>query len=160
MSRTDRRISEWLFLLSFATYAWFHAGGGWNQNAFLDTTRAIVERHTFAIDSYAVNTGDVSFAGSHIYANKSPALSWLAAIVYWPLHALEQARGLDAGDPNVLTLNAYLCTLLVVALPAALVPALCCTRWRAVAASARGGVRSSRLPSHWRRSSFPSPRSS
>lgn len=124
MSRTDRRISEWLFLLSFATYAWFHAGGGWNQNAFLDTTRAIVERHTFAIDSYAVNTGDVSFSGSHIYANKSPALSWLAAIVYWPLHAVEQARGFDAGDPNVLTLNAYLCTLLVVALPAALVPAL------------------------------------
>lgn len=124
MSLADRRVAIWIFLLAFATYAYFHAGGGWNQNAFFDATRAIVERHTFAIDSYATNTGDVSFANGHVYANKAPALACLAAIVYWPLHALEHARGIDAGDANVMTVNAYICTMFVVALPAALIPAL------------------------------------
>src|ERR1700682_3527510 len=124
MSVAERRVAIWIGLLAFSTYAWFHAGGGWNQNSFFDLTRAIVKRHTFAIEASAANTGDVSFANGHVYANKSPALSWLAAIVYWPLHAIEQARGIDAGNVHVVTLNAYVCTLFVVALPAALVPAL------------------------------------
>lgn len=107
-------------MLTFAAYAYFHGGGGWNQNAFFDLTRAIVERHTFAIEAYGTNTGDVSFAGNHIYANKAPGLSWLAAIVYTPLYALES----DPADIHAVTLNAYVCTIFVVALPAALVPAL------------------------------------
>lgn len=124
MSRTDRRISEWLFLLTFAAYAYFHGGGGWNQNSQLDLTRAIAERHTFRLDAYLGNTGDVSFAQKHVYSNKSPALSWIAAIPYAALAGIEQARGLDLEDVHVITLNAYVCTLLTVAFPAALIPAL------------------------------------
>src|SRR5947207_12425834 len=101
----DRRIAEWLFLLAFVVGAYFHAGGGWNQNASFDLTRAIVERHTFAIDAYAGNTGDVSFANGHVYANKAPALSWLAAIPY----AL-----IPGAVP--LTFAVYLCTLVCVVL--------------------------------------------
>jgi hypothetical protein len=107
----DRRVAEWLFLLAFATYAYFYAGGGWNQNAAFDLTRAIVERHSFAIDAYATNTGDVSYANGHVYANKAPALSWLAAIPY----AL-----IPGAVP--LTIAVYLCTLVCVALPGALIP--------------------------------------
>lgn len=114
----DRRIASWLALLTFATYAYFFAGGGWNQNAQFDLTRAIVERHTFAIDAYAGNTGDVSYANGHVYANKAPALSWIAALPYAALHAVES-------DPDAaLTFNVYLCTLLCVALPGALIPAM------------------------------------
>lgn len=111
MSPNDRRVAEWLFLLAFATYAYFYAGGGWNQNAAFDLTRAIVDRHTFAIDAYGGNTGDVSYANGHVYANKAPMLSWLAAVPY----AL-----IPAAVP--LTLAVYLCTLACVALPGALVP--------------------------------------
>jgi len=111
VSPNDRRVAEWLFLLAFATYAYFYAGGGWNQNAAFDLTRAIVEHHTFAIDAYAGTTGDVSYANGHVYANKAPALSWLAAVPY----AL-------AGRFVPLTLAVYLCTLVCVALPGALVP--------------------------------------
>jgi hypothetical protein len=111
--RNDRRVAEWLFLVTFAAYAYFYAGGGWNQNAAFDLTRAIVERHTFAIEAYAGNTGDLSFANGHVYANKAPALSWLAAIPY----AL-----IPAAVP--LTLSVYLCTLFCVALPGALIPAM------------------------------------
>lgn len=116
----DRRIAVWLAILTFVTYAWFHAGGGWNQNAQFDLTRAIVERHTFAIDAYAGNTGDVSRYGGHVYANKAPGLSWLAAIPYAALRAFES----NPDDPAILTLNHYAATLLCVALPGALIPML------------------------------------
>jgi hypothetical protein len=116
----DRRIAEWLFLLTFAVYAWFYAGAGWNQNALFDTTRAMVERHTFTIDAYASNTGDVGRYAGHIYANKAPGLSWLAAVPYALLYAFER----DPGDPVSIGINAYLCTLVVVAAIAALIPAL------------------------------------
>jgi hypothetical protein len=124
MSHADRRVSEWLFLLTLAVYAYFHGGGGWNQNSQLDLTRAMAERHTFAIDAYASNTGDLSFANGHVYTNKSPALSWIAAAPYALLNAVESARVIDVNDIRVVTINAYLCTLLCVALPGALIPAL------------------------------------
>jgi hypothetical protein len=121
-SLTDRRIAEWLFLLTFVTCGYFFAGGGWNQNSQFDLTRAIVERHTFAIDAYAGNTGDVAIANGHVYSNKSPAMSWLAVIPYAVLHVVETARGADPADTTLLTINAWVCSLLCVALPAALIP--------------------------------------
>lgn len=117
MSIADRQISIWLALLTFVTYAYFQAGGGWNQNSQFDLTRAIVERHTFAIDAYAGNTGDVARSGRHIYSNKSPALSWIAAIPYAILHAVER----DSSSIAAIAFNAYICTLICVALPGALI---------------------------------------
>jgi len=121
---SDRRIAEWLAILTFAVYAYSFAGGGWNQNSQFDLTRAIVERHTFAIDAYAGNTGDVSYANGHVYSNKSPALSWIAAIPYFGLYAIEHARGIDVSAAMPLTFNAYMCSLITVALPGALIPAM------------------------------------
>ncbi len=117
----DGRIGELLFLLTFATFAWFFAGGGWNQNSQFDLTRAIVEQHTFVIDAYSGNTGDVSFAKGHTYSNKSPALSWLAAIPYAALESFERSRAANPGDATLLTINTWLCSLLCVALPGALI---------------------------------------
>jgi hypothetical protein len=122
ISKSDKRIAEWLAILTFVACGYFFAGGGWNQNSQFDLTRAIVERHTFAIDSLARNTGDVAVANGHIYSNKSPALSWLAAIPYAALHSIESARGADPGDATLLTINAWICSLLCVALPASLIP--------------------------------------
>jgi hypothetical protein len=122
ISKSDKRIAEWLGILTFVTCGYFFAGGGWNQNSQFDLMRAIVERHTFAIDSLARNTGDVAIANGHIYSNKSPAMSWIAAIPYAALHALEIARGANPGDATLLTINAWLCSLVCVALPAALIP--------------------------------------
>jgi hypothetical protein len=122
LSPNDKRIAEWLAILTFAACGYFFAGGGWNQNSQFDLTRAIVERHTFAIDSLARNTGDVAIANGHVYSNKSPAMSWIAAIPYAALHAFETARGANPGDATLLTINAWLCSLLCVALPAALIP--------------------------------------
>ncbi|HEY2091428.1 MAG TPA: hypothetical protein VGJ81_06045 [Thermoanaerobaculia bacterium] len=111
----DKRIAEWLFLLTFFAAAYFYAGAGWNQNATFDLTRALVERHTFAIDAYAGNTGDVSYGNGHVYANKAPALSFLAAVPYFFVHTF--------GIRN-LAIACYFCTLFTCGIFAALVPAL------------------------------------
>ena len=120
----DRRIAEWIAILTFVVYAYSFGGGGWNQNSQFDLTRAIVEGHTLAIDAYATNTGDVSYAHGHIYSNKSPALSWIAAIPYAALYAAERASGIDVSAAMPLTFNAYICSLITVALPGALIPAM------------------------------------
>ncbi|MEO6741997.1 MAG: hypothetical protein ABIP20_17265 [Chthoniobacteraceae bacterium] len=49
-----RRLQLLLFALSFITFAWFHQGGGWNQNARFAEVRAIVEQGRFAVDDYMV----------------------------------------------------------------------------------------------------------
>ena len=49
-----RRFQILLFTLSFVTFAWFHQGGGWNQNARFAEVRAIVEQGTFAVDDFMV----------------------------------------------------------------------------------------------------------
>jgi hypothetical protein len=52
-----RRL-EWLvFAASFLAFAYFHQGGGWNQNARFALVRAMVEERRFAIDSYLVYVG-------------------------------------------------------------------------------------------------------
>ncbi len=52
---TTRRRTEWLlFACAFAAFAWFHQGGGWNQNSRFALVRAIVERGSFFIDSHLV----------------------------------------------------------------------------------------------------------
>src|SRR4051794_28451436 len=144
LSSTDRRIAEWLAILTFAACGYFFAGGGWNQNSQFDLTRAIVERHTFAIDSLARNTGDVAVANGHVYSNKSPAISWIAAIPYAALHAFESARDANPDNALLLTISVGFCSLLCVALPAALIPPMIFgyarrrgidTRWAAIVAA-------------------------
>lgn len=49
-----RRADALVFALSFAAVAWFHQGGGWNQNARFAMTRAIVEDGSLSIDRHLV----------------------------------------------------------------------------------------------------------
>lgn len=120
LSKRDRQISERLFLLTFISVAYFYAGGGWNQNAQLDLTRALVERGTFAIESFGVNTGDVSRYAGHVYANKAPGLSFLAAIPYGLLFAVRHAPA--ESEPLLLTIDSYVCTVATCGVLVALVP--------------------------------------
>ena len=50
----SRRLQSLLFALSFITFAWFHQGGGWNQNARFAEVRALVEQGRLAINDYMV----------------------------------------------------------------------------------------------------------
>jgi hypothetical protein len=117
--RPARRRALFLFVLTFVTYAWFFGGGGWNQNAHFDLTRALVERQTFHIDGYRVNSGDIGWSNVsgawHAYSNKPPGLPFLAAIPYAALYSLERAFHIPIDSWLWMTINVYLLTLIVCA---------------------------------------------
>lgn len=47
----ERRIEWLLFAVAFITFAYFHQGGGWNQNVRFAMVRSMVEEGRFSIDS-------------------------------------------------------------------------------------------------------------
>ena len=58
-SRLSRRLPEWrIFLAAFLAFAWFHQGGGWNQNARFAEVRAMAEQGRFAADDFIVYQHD------------------------------------------------------------------------------------------------------
>ena len=119
MIASDRRTAVGIFILTFVAYAWFFGGGGWNQNAHFDLTRAMVERQTFHIDGYRVNTGDIGWSNVsgqwHAYSNKPPGLPFLAAIPYFAIYHVERALHVPVDSWQWMTANVYALTLLVVA---------------------------------------------
>src|SRR6185312_2488780 len=93
-----RRRAMWLCgVAAFFAYAYFYEAGGWNQNTRFDLVRALVEHHGIQIDDYQQNTGDKAPFEGHVYADKAPGASFVAA----PVVAIARAgiRGLG-GDPN------------------------------------------------------------
>ena len=111
MIRSDRNVALSIFATLFVAYGYFFGGSGFNQNASFDLTRSLVERRALDIDPYASNTADVSFANGHVYSNKAPGLSFLAAIPYAVIYAV-------AGRPVgslALTRDLYLSTVAVCA---------------------------------------------
>ena len=117
---TDQKIAVGLFVLAAVTFGYFTGGAGWNQDAHFDLTRAIVERQTLYIDGYDVNTGDVSKGtAGHIFINKPPFASILAAAPYAVIYAIE--RGLHAPVHSLTRTNRWISTALSVGLCGALI---------------------------------------
>lgn len=145
------RAASGVFLILFLTSAWFHQGGGWNQNVRFSQIRAIAEQGHLSVDDYLLyrferddvgapgyrrvslshatepevllpqpNGLDLSLHEGHLYPNKSPGTSLVAAPVYLVIHGLERALGIDPDGWWPLTLNLYLTTLLTVGLAGAL----------------------------------------
>jgi hypothetical protein len=178
-----RRLEVLIFAAAFVAFAWFHQGGGWNQNSRFAEVRAMAEQGRFAIDDYliylggsdsrlvrahvengdytldgtrhrlvwdydtknvlpeqlrAVNglpvetnmtaealvfaamSGDLSFGRGHFHPNKPPGTSFLALPGYFVIYRIERLFGLDPDDWWVLTVNAWLTSVLSVALLSAL----------------------------------------
>lgn len=55
--RGRRRIEWRLFLAAWSVYAFFHQGGGWNQNARFAMVRAVVEEGRLDVDDHLLYTG-------------------------------------------------------------------------------------------------------
>ena len=125
MTGVDRRLALGLYLLVALTYGYFFNGGGGNPAANFNLTRAIVERHTIAIDEFYRGTGDIAYSEGRLYSNKSPGLGILGVAVYAPLYWIENAAGLDPDSFRVMTINAWLCTFVLCGLlGAAIAPGL------------------------------------
>jgi len=118
-----------LFFLFFVTFAYFFQGGGWNQNARVCLTRAMLHHHTFIIDSYRedsddphytfINTGDWAYCNGHYYANKTPGLSILATIPF-AVSEFVFSTLFSANDENRVLLSTYISTVSTASLCASL----------------------------------------
>jgi len=71
-----------LFLLLWATYAYFYQSTQHSEAARFDQMRAIVEDHTLEINKYWWNSADVihypKSGSDHIYPNKAPGMTLVA----------------------------------------------------------------------------------
>ena len=138
-----------LFALLFASHAFFHQGGGWNQNVRYAQVRALAQGE-LAIDDQLFHdletradgtTGyhavslrandasrrlpravslDLSTRGDHLYPNKPPGLSLLAVPGHVLTNAILRAAGSDPAASRSLDLALYGTTVLSVGLLAAL----------------------------------------
>ena len=123
VAHADRRVAAGIFLLAFATFAFFFGGTGWNQNAQFDLTRSVVERHALNIDPYVDNTSDIATGTSgHTYINKPPGASLLAALPYAAIYFTESLLGISA-DKNAI-MNQRLVTALTCAVCGAAIGAV------------------------------------
>jgi hypothetical protein len=116
----DRQSQILLFCFFSFTYAYFFQGGGWNQNSYFDTIRAIVERGTMEITAYAGNTGDVAPFNGRIYENKLPGLALAGAPVYFILYHLERLLGISLDSFRAVSFNAHVLTFFTSGLPGVL----------------------------------------
>ena len=117
--------SQWkaAFLLgavTFLSFIYFYEGGGWNQNSRFDLLRAIVERHTLAIDAYHENTQDKAHFQGHYYSDKAPGLGFLAVPFALAARPALQVVGVDPKSARGELALSYVVSAFAVALPTAL----------------------------------------
>jgi hypothetical protein len=193
------RLTECLlFSAALLGFTYFHQGGGWSQNVRFALVRAVVEEHSFAVDSFLIYepgpspvtterlerrkvkqgtstiegrpcalawrtnqgdlvpvddhppagyplvgvdqvavSGDLAYCRGHFHPNKAPGTALLAVPGYAILFHLECAAGLDPDDWWVLTVNAWLTTVLSVGV----VSAIGCVLFYRLAVELSGGAR-------------------
>jgi hypothetical protein len=96
----------------------------WEQAARLDTTIALVDHRSFAIDAYRSNTGDLAISHGHFYSNKAPGQSLVGVPIYMAFKLIARrpvapsAGGSKALDRRGALL--YLESIVTVAIPATL----------------------------------------
>jgi len=106
--------------VTFFSFIYFYEGGGWNQNSRFDLLRAIVERHTLAIDAYHQNTEDKAHFQEHYFSDKAPGLVLFAVPVAIAVRPALRIAGFDPESPRGEEIFSYLAIACSVALPAAL----------------------------------------
>ena len=99
-----------LFVLLFASFAYFYQAGGWNQNSRFALVRAITNEGTLNIDPFTNSTGDKAFYNGHYYSDKAPGLALAAVPVVAAVRPIYRAFGGDAETYEGLALLSYLAT--------------------------------------------------
>jgi hypothetical protein len=61
----SRRAELLVFLATFVSFAYFHPGGGWNQNGRFAQIRALVEQGRLSIESFLIYRRDPSERSAH-----------------------------------------------------------------------------------------------
>lgn len=95
---SSRRISVWLAVVSFCSFAYFIPHWDWNQAARMDMIVSAVNHGNFAIDRYQDNTGDKDFYQGHYYSSKAPGQSLAGIPVYIVYQGFMDLRGTPPVD--------------------------------------------------------------
>jgi hypothetical protein len=114
------RLRFALFLVLFASYAYFYQAGGWNQNSRFNLVRAITNDHSLRVDPYHRSTGDQALFEGHYYSDKAPGLSFAAVPVVAGARAILHALGGDPESYEGIALLSYLATVFTAGLLTAL----------------------------------------
>lgn len=113
--RADVRQGEFEFQGTTFALGWIQPGGSLIPIA--GTTSAGARVIDASISSVS---GDISYFDGHFHPNKAPGPSFIAVPAYFALYHVERALGLDPDEWRTLTVNAWLTSVLTVALLSAL----------------------------------------
>ena len=112
MNKSWLKYGVMLLALCMVLFLTKHEVGGPNDAARMATIQALVEQHTFALDSsILVSNVDIMSRNGHAYSDKPPMLQFLGAIAYSPLYHM----GIQFG--NHYNIVYYLLTFLLAGIP-------------------------------------------
>jgi len=116
----EARAASWrVFAPVLLSASYFYQSSGHNEAARFDQIRSVTEHGEWWIDRYATNTFDIVSVGGHTFPNKAPGTT-LLGLAPWRLTRFAlSVLPLDNGKQLVLTM--YLLTILMAAVPTALI---------------------------------------
>ena len=114
--RQQRSCIRVIFVLLFASYAYFYEAGGWNQNSRFALVRAITNEHSVRIDPFQKATGDKAFFEGHYYSDKAPGLALTAVPIVAVARPFMALGGDDPESYGGIAFLSYLSTVLTVGL--------------------------------------------
>ena len=103
-----------IFVLLFASYAYFYQAGGWNQNSRFALVRAVTNAHSVRIDPFEKATGDKAFFGGHYYSDKAPGLALTAVPIVAAARPIMTLGGDDPESYGGIAFLSFLSTVLTV----------------------------------------------
>lgn len=115
--RLDRRLL-WVFLFLLWSFGYFYNGGGGNQVARYNQTRAIVDAHHLYVNGIAYPSDDQILIDGRWYSSKAPGTSLLGVPPYAVFSTL--GRLIAPKHPVVANGVAHLTILVTVGIPSAL----------------------------------------
>ncbi len=116
IAERERRIENAVFLIPFATYAYFYQGSDQSVACRFDLIRSMLEKRTLAIDGFCgYNTADIINFNGHIYSVKAPGTSF-TALIPWLLVKSGLAHLQQNYEPLYWAFTTYLTTLLTTGL--------------------------------------------
>jgi hypothetical protein len=123
-ARIDKSLAAIILILSLLTYSYIFQGIGWNQIAHFGTIRSIVENGTPDISRFTDLTMDTTQVGNRQYSSKLPGFPLIGIPFYFVLFHIERFLGAAYNDPTVWGKNLHAMTVLLCALPGAILNVL------------------------------------
>src|SRR5258708_6593787 len=107
----NRQIETAIFLIPFATYAYFYQGSDQSIACRFDWRRSMSEKSALWINDFCgFNTADIITVGGHIYSVKAPGTSF-TALMPWVIFRLTLMPLLSTHEPLYWAFTTYLTTL-------------------------------------------------